>query len=55
MKKLVLEHVVVDTLVVLGLVVLVSIDVCNGEVVGDWGNEAYIGEANREINYFNIS
>ncbi len=33
----------------------VSADVCNDDVVDDWGIEAYIGEAKREINYFNIS
>ncbi len=55
MKKFVLELVVVEILVVLELVVPVSIDVCNDEVVDVCGNVAYIGEAKREINYFNIS
>ncbi len=37
------------------LILPVSADVCSDDVVDDLVKEAYIGEAKREINYFNIS
>jgi hypothetical protein len=48
----VLELVALE-IVVLEVVVPISIGVCNDEVVDNLGNVAYIGEAKREINYFN--